>query len=87
MDMTEKQRVMRSNYEAFAAMLPRLLPANAGKYALLREGKVVAFFGLITEAVDQGEEMFDDGLFSVQRVTSEVVDLGLFSHAGYQRDA
>jgi hypothetical protein len=54
---------------------------------LLHSGNVIELLDSAVEAVSKGDELFDDGLFSVQRVAAEVVDLGFFSHAGHPRDS
>ncbi|WP_353198151.1 hypothetical protein [Sandarakinorhabdus sp.] len=87
MILTEKQRVVRSNYEAFEVLLPTLLATNFGQYVLLRDGQCAGLFNTAIEAFGAGEEKFEDGLFSVQKVESKAVDLGFFSHAGYTRAA
>ena len=70
-----------SIFEAFEKQLPRLLQTHAGKYALLRDKKVVEFFDSVGDAVKYGRDNFPDNLYSVQLVTQEVEDLGYFSHA------
>jgi len=76
-----KQQVVSENFEAFEKQLPQLLQTHAGKYALLRDKKVVEFFDSVGDAVKYGRDNFPDGLYSVQLVTQEVEDLGYFSHA------
>jgi hypothetical protein len=76
-----KEQAVSENFEAFEKQLPQLLQAHAGKYALLRDKKVVEFFDSVGDAVKYGRDNFPDSLYSVQLVTQEVEDLGYFSHA------
>lgn len=69
------------NYDAFMALMPRLLVTRRNQYALLRHGKVVSFFETGAAALRHGRDNFDDGLYSIQHVTDAPVDLGFFSHA------
>jgi hypothetical protein len=79
--VTSKERAVNDNFVAFQQMLPTLMPAHAGKFALLRDGKVVEFFDSVGDAIKFAQANYSDDLYSVQQVTSEVEDLGYFSHA------
>jgi hypothetical protein len=70
-----------ANYDAFEAMLPKLMKEHAGKTVLLRRGSVEGVFADNAVALAAGRERFEDGLFSIQEVTDRPVDLGFFSHA------
>ena len=83
MDSRERERT--HNYAAFERMLPKLMPEAAGKYALLRDSGLVEIFETAGAAHAAGRNRFDDGLFSVQKVRSETIDLGFFSYARYCR--
>lgn len=76
---------VKNNYEAFQAQLPSLLPSYRGKFALMRDGKIVEFFDTARDAYVAGQKLFDNRLFSVQEVIETPVDLGFFSHALPQR--
>lgn len=84
---TGKMQAIADNYEAFEAMLPLLLLDHKGKFALMRDGQVVDFFEGAGAAQMAGAGRFDDGLFSVQKVIEEAIDLGFYSHARYRRYA
>lgn len=77
------QAVVDRNYEAFNKQLPELLKTHQGQFALLRNEEIEGFFPSAREAAQHGEHTFDDGLFSVQEVTDDAVDLGWFSHVSY----
>ena len=52
--MKSKQQVVSENFEAFEKQLPQLLQTHAGKYALLRDKKVVEFFDSVDAAKNAG---------------------------------
>jgi hypothetical protein len=76
-----RQDVIDKNFQAFQEMLPTLLVTHKGRYALLREEKIVEFFDSMRDALIYGRDNFADGLFSIQQVTDTAEDLGYFSHA------
>jgi hypothetical protein len=76
-----RQEIVDKNFEAFQKQLPSLLATHRGRYALLRDEKIVEFFDSVRDAVIYGRDHFSDGLFSVQQVTDSTEDLGYFSHA------
>ena len=76
-----KIKAVRDNYAAFVKLLPGLLEEHAGKFALLRDGKVEECFDSARDAFVVGESKFKDGLFSVQEVTAVAADLGWYSRA------
>ena len=73
------QKTINENYAAFVKLLPDLLDDHASKFALMRDGEIVEFFDSARDAFVFGEEKFDDGLFSVQEVTTAAADLGWYS--------
>ena len=75
------QTAVDQNFEAFQKLLPKLMQTQSGKYALMRDGQAVEFFDSARDAVIYGDKEFVDGLFSVQRVTRKIIDLGYFSYA------
>jgi hypothetical protein len=76
-----RQEAVDRNHAAFGRKLPELLEKHRGKYALLRHEEIVGFYESIVDAQQIGEQLYPDGLFSVQQVTDNQVDLGFYSHA------
>jgi len=70
-----------ANFAAFRKMLPELLRRERNRWALMRHGECASFYDTLRDAHTAGAALFEDGLFSVQQVSDEVVDLGWFSHA------
>lgn len=77
---SEQQIEVDQNYDAFQRMLNAWLPCHRGQYALMRSRQLVDFFDLPGDAYRAGTSRFNDGLFSIQEVTDEPIDLGLWSH-------
>jgi hypothetical protein len=69
------------NYGAFIDMLDDLLPANAGRYALIRDRTLAGVFDSPGDAERQGFAKFGAAPYSIQLVTDEPVDLGFMSNA------
>ncbi len=67
------------NYDFFQRNMSEYLPKQFGRYALLRHCKIIGFFDNATEAEERGEQ-FSDGLYSIQLVDPEPVNLGLYSN-------
>lgn len=69
------------NADRFAELLPELLASREGQYALMRDQKIVGFYPSAIEAQTAGNEQFQDGRFSIQKVTDEVEHLGRYAYA------
>ena len=76
-----KQREVDKNFEVFQQNLTELLETHPNKFAVMHGGQIEAFFDTMHDAMIYGEKEHPDGMFSVQGVTREIVDLGFFSHA------
>ena len=77
-----KQEVSR-NFDEFQKLLPEILESKRGKIALMRDGEIVEFFNTRLQARAAGDARYSDGIWSMQEVTDEVIDLGLVSHADF----
>ena len=79
-----KQRAqVDGNYDAFTRVLGSILPEHRDQLALLRDGEIVGYFATPLEALRAASELFPDGVFSIQEVTDEPIDLGFWSHVGH----
>lgn len=67
------------NYDFFQRSMSRFLPQHYRQYALLRHRKVVGFFADAGKAEAAGEK-FGDGVYSIQLVDPDPVNLGLYSN-------
>ena len=82
MDQNLLKQEIDNNYDFLQRRLALLLPEHEGQYALLRTCKVEGFFDRPGDAYREARQRFDDGVFSIQKVTGEPLDLGFFSYAG-----
>jgi hypothetical protein len=64
-------------------MLGSLLPEHRDKHALMRDGEIVGLFAKPGEANRAGVQRYPDGIFSIQEVTDEPIDLGFWSHVAH----
>lgn len=76
-----KQEEIDRNLRYFNKNLPELLEKHRDKYALLRNEEIIGIYDTVLDAQMIGLQMFDDDLFSVQKVTDISIDLGFYSHA------
>jgi hypothetical protein len=70
-----------SNFDAFQRQLGASLGAHLGEYALMRHGEIVDYFDQPGNALLAGNSRFPDRQFSIQEVSDEPIDLGVWSHA------
>lgn len=80
MDAVRQKLEVDRNYDAFVRMLVSLLPGHRDEFALMRDGDIIEFFTKPGDANRAGVERFPDGIFSIQEVTDEPIDLGFWSH-------
>ena len=58
-----------ANAARFIELLSVLIPAHQGQWVLMRDREAVGFFSTAIDAHIAGNEMFGDGVFSVQRIS------------------
>jgi hypothetical protein len=80
MDRKLQSREVDQNYDAFTRLLAGILPEHRDQLALMRDRKIIGFFRTPREALQAAAELFPDGIFSIQEVTDEPIDLGFWSH-------
>ena len=78
----QRQQVDR-NYDAFTRILGSILLEHRDQLALMRDGSIVGYYDTPREALRAASELFPDGVFSIQEVTDEPIDLGFWSHVGH----
>jgi len=72
---------IEQNFRSFQHIVDNLLPNELGKFALMRHGKMEQLFPDLLDAIAAGQSRFTDGMFSIQEVRSQPLDLGFYSHA------
>jgi hypothetical protein len=75
-----RRKQIDENYDAFQRMLSSIIVDHRHEYALLHDRELIAFFDSPGAAYRSGLTRFPDAVFSVQEVTDEPIDLGVFSH-------
>lgn len=83
MDARRQRQEVDRNYDAFMRVLGSILPKHKDQLALMRDGQIIGYFDTPREALSAASELFPDGIFSIQEVTNEPIDLGFWSHAGH----
>ena len=80
MDVERQRQEVDRNYDAFMRMLGSILEEHRDQLALMRDGRIVGYFETPREALVAAAELYPDGIFSIQEVTDEPIDLGFWSH-------
>ena len=80
MDQARQKLEVDRNYDAFVRMLGKILGEHRDQLALMRDGDVVGYFDTPRQALEAASQSFPDGIFSIQEVTDEPIDLGFWSH-------
>lgn len=83
----DREAAIRQNFHYFQGVVGGLMARHAGEYALLHSRSVVAIFARPIEALEAGYSQFEDGQFSVQKVTDRPFDLGFMSYGSGERPA
>lgn len=81
MNNVELRAEIAQNFDAFQRTLAALLPLQRNRFALIRHGSIVDFFDRPGAADAAGTAKFADGIYSIQQVTEEPVELGLYANA------
>jgi hypothetical protein len=69
------------NYDFFQRNISKFLKEHRGEYALLKSAAVIDFFDGPGVAYRAGLHLFPDQIFSIQKITDEVEDMGMMSLA------
>ena len=78
-----KQKEVDDNFTAIQSLLKqRKIPnENYGKFALMQNRQIKGLYSTWEDAYQAGLLKYDDRIFSVQEITTHVVDLGYYSRA------
>ena len=80
MDQARQRLEVDRSYDAFVHILGKILDDHRDQLALMRDGGVVGYFDTPRQALEAAARSFPDGIFSIQEVTDEALDLGFWSH-------
>ena len=81
MDREKIQQEVDENYRFFQAHKREIGVENLDKFVLMRDKEFVGFYSTKEDAVTAGRSQFADRVFSVQKVSDDVVDLGSVAYA------
>jgi len=84
-DEKTREEHLEVNFAEFKKVLPGIMAEHRNEYALMRNGKIEDFYFNLRDALSIGNKLYPDRKFSVQKVSTEKVDMGVFSHVGYLR--
>ncbi len=68
------------NFDFFQRTLKEHLRAHAGQFALIKSRRVHGYFDTASAADNEGWSRFSDKVYSIQQVTPEPVELGLYAN-------
>lgn len=80
-----KDEAIDANLAAFLKLLPDVIEAHEGEFALLRHEAIVQFYSTPIDAQIEGNRQFPDKLFSVQEISDASVQLGAYTYAVHSR--
>lgn len=80
-DRVALQAEIAENFDYLMRNLAGLLPEHAGQYALLKGRRVLGFYDDAFDADLEGAKLVSDGLYSIQQVTGQPLELGVYSNA------
>lgn len=83
MDHQALSREVDRNYDYFQRVLAQHIDTRRGQYALIRDRHIQGFFDDPGAADKEGHRLYSDGIYSIQEVTDEPIDLGLYSCASH----
>ncbi|WP_197054246.1 hypothetical protein [Sphingomonas sp. 37zxx] len=81
LDKERQQREIEINFDRFERMLGQYLLTQRDRFALMRDGEVIGFFDTASAAGLAGAARFEDRIYSIQKVTDEPVEFGIYAHA------
>ncbi len=78
-----KQKEVDDNFSAINKLIDeQKIPLEMyGKYALMKDKEIKGYYSTWNDAYQAGSLKYEDKLFSIQQIITDVVDLGYYSHA------
>ena len=67
---------VEANFKAFQEVVYDLTLLHLDEFALMKNGKIVQFFSTMASAVEAGDALYSDRIFSVQKLTTTPEYLG-----------
>jgi hypothetical protein len=80
-NVRSKQEEIDKNLAFFLRELPRIPAVYMGKFALIRHEEIISYYDTVADAINSADKIYPDGIFSIQQVTNDAVNLGFYSYA------
>ena len=84
MTREEIQKEVDQNYEFFKKNKDSIDRKDFDKFVLIKNKEFLGFYTTEEDAITAGRSQFKDGVFSVQKVSDEVTNLGSIGYALFQ---
>ena len=81
MNREKIQLEVDENYKFFQEHKKDLKQENHDKFVLIRHKEFISFYSTKEDAITAGKSQFEDGEFSVQKVSEDAIDLGSIGYA------
>lgn len=78
---TAIQEEVDRNFEEFEKLLPTIIGLHRDKFALMKDGKILEYFSSAEDARAAASTFIKDGIYSIQHVTDNSINLGFFNNA------
>lgn len=78
MSSPEQRARIDANFHAFQNMLAAIIVTHRDNYALMRDREIVGYFAPVGDAYRSGAAKYPDGIFSIQEVTDQPIELGIY---------
>jgi hypothetical protein len=75
------QKEVDRNYAEFQNLLPSIIGQHFNQFALMKNGQILAFFSTAVDARIAASTFIQDGVYSIQQVSSATIDLGFYNYA------
>ena len=75
------KKEIERNYQAFKKMEQNFEEQDDGKFALLKNGKLIEILANKIDAHRMGIKLFEDEIYSIQEIRTSPHDLGFMSYA------
>ena len=76
--LTERRAMIRANFHAFQEMSAQFKDEDKGKYALMRDQKLIGIFPTFRDAYEHALATYDDKNYSFQEIGQEPIELITF---------
>lgn len=75
----KRKEEVDANFEFFETILQDIIKEHKGQFALIKNKEIKGYFATLKDARETAKNIAKDNIYSIQEVTDEVVDLGIFS--------